>query len=119
MQHTRAKPIPAEWTNIIEDDDGNIPTDFQLNIHISPSVPHIILQDVPVPPPRVSPAQPSRVGMGGPRSDLIYSCKKNPVPNFALAAQLLQVREANAVTHKISGVPQDYRHLLKGTDRKF
>ena len=96
---TRAKPIPSERPNIIEDDDGDISTYFQQNIYISASVPDIILPYVPVPPPRVHPAQPPRVYMGGSYSNLRSSCKKNTVPNFALAAQLLWFREANAVTH--------------------
>ena len=98
----------------VEDYDGNSPTDFQRNAHMSPSGPHIILPDGPVPKPRVRPAQPPMVDTGGPSSNLRYSCKKHPVPNSALAAQLLQVREANAVTHQISGVDQEYRHLVKG-----
>ena len=55
----------------------------------------------------------------GPSSNLIYRGKQNPIPNFALAAQFQQVREANSVTHQISGVAQEYRHLVKGTDRKI
>ena len=66
----------------------------------------------------VCPAKPPRVDTGGPSFNLISSCKKNPVPNFALAAQFLQVREANAVTHQMSGVDQEYRNMVKGPDRK-
>ena len=116
---TQAKPIPSERPNIIEDGDGNSPTDFQRNIHIYPSGPNIILPDDPVPPPRVHSPQPPRVETGGPRSNLRSSCKKNRVPKFALVAQFLQVRKANRVTHQISGVAQEYRHIVKCTDIKI
>ena len=99
---TWAKHIPSERPNIIEDFDGNSPTDIRQNVHISPSGPHIIIPDAPISPPRVRPAQPPRVETGGPSSNLRSSCKKNPLPNFALVAQFLQVRETNAVTHQIS-----------------
>ena len=36
-----------------------------------------------------------------------------------MTAQLQQVREANAFTHQIYGVSQEYRHLVKGTDIKI
>ena len=67
---TQGKPIPLEQPNIIEDDDGNSPTCFQRNVHISPSGPHIILPDISIPPPRVRPAQPTRMDTGGTRSKL-------------------------------------------------
>ena len=108
----RTKPIPLERPNIIEDDDGNSRTDFQRNFHMSPSCPHIILPDVPVQPPNVRDAQPPRMDTGSPRFNLRSSCRKNPAPNFALAAQFLQVREANTVTHQIYIVAQEYRHLF-------
>ena len=119
MCPTRAKPIPSERPNIIKDYDGNSPTYFQRNIHISTSGPHIILPGIPVPSPRVSPVQPSRMDTRGPSSNLISSCSKNPFPKFALAAHFLQVRKDNAVTHQISGVYQEYRHLFKVPDRKI
>ena len=86
---------------------------------MSPSGPHIILPDVPVPPPRVQPYQPPKVYMEGSSSNLISRGKKNHIPNFALAAQFQKVKESNAVTHQISGVAQEYRHLVKGPDRKI
>ena len=92
LRPTRATPFPLERPNIIEDDNGNSHTDFQLNFHISSSGPHIILPDVPVPPPRVCPAQPPRVDTRGTRSNLRSGCKKNHIPKFVLAAQFLQVR---------------------------
>ena len=119
MRPTQAKPITTERPNIIEDDDGNSTTDFQRNVHIYPSGPYIILLDFPVPPTRVSPTQPPKVDMGGPSYKLRSSYNKNTVPNFALAAKLTQVRESNAVTHQISGVAQEYRHLVKSLDRNF
>ena len=117
VRPTLTKPIPSEHPNILKYDDGNSPTSFHRNVHMSSSGPHIILPDVPVPPPRVRPEQPTRVGTGGKRTNLRSSGKKNPVPNFALAAQFQQVREANAFTHQISGVAQEYRHLVKVPDR--
>ena len=96
---TLTKNIPLEQPNSIEDDYKKSPRSFQWNVHMSPSDPHIIIPDIPVPPPRVCPAQPPRVDTGGPSSNLRSRCKKNTVPNFALAAQLLWFREANAVTH--------------------
>ena len=87
-----AKPIPSERPILIEDNDGNSPTDFHHIVHMSPSGPHIIIPYDPVPTPRVRPAQPPRVDTGGPSSNLRSSCNKNPVPNFALAEQCLKVR---------------------------
>ena len=49
-----------------------------------------------------------------PKLYLISRCKQNTVPNFALAAQYLQVKEANTVTPQIYGIAQEYRHLVKG-----
>ena len=119
VRPTLTKPITLEQPNIIEDDDGNSPTSFQRNVHMSPSGPHIILLDVPVPPHRVHPTQIPRVDMGGPSSNLRSSGKKNPFPNFALLAQFHQVIESNAITHQIYGVAQEYRHLFKVSDRKI
>ena len=103
---TITKPFPSEHPNIIEDYDGNSATSFQQNVHMSPSGPQIILLEVPVPPPRVQPAQPPRVEMEVPSSNLISRGKTNPIPNFALTSQFRKVIEANAVTHQISGVSQ-------------
>ena len=119
VRPTQAKHIPSEQPNIIEDYYVNIPTIFQHNFHMYPSGPHIILPDVTVPPSRVRPAQLTKMEMGWPSSNLISSCTKNPVPNFQFPVQFLQVREANTVTYQIFGVAQDYRHLVKGLDRKF
>ena len=83
-----------------------------------PSGPYIILPEISIPPPRVCPAQPPRVDTGWLSSNLRSSCKKNPIPNFALVEQFLQVIEANAVTHQISVVAQEYRHMVKDKDRK-
>ena len=93
------KPIPSEQPDIIEDDDGKISTSFHHNLHISPSSPHIILPEVPVPPPRVQPVQPPRVDTEGPSSNLISRGKKNTIPNFSLTSKFRQVKEANTVTH--------------------
>ena len=119
VRPTMTKHIPSEQPNIIEDDDGKSPTIFQQNVHMSPSGPHIILPDVPVPPPRVQPAQPPRLDTEGPSSNLRSRGKKNHIPNLVLTAQFQRVREANAVTHEISGVAQEYIYLVKGPDRKI
>ena len=96
VRPTLTKPFPLEQPNIKEDDYGNSPTSFQWNVHMYPSGLHIILSDVPVPPPRVWPAQPQRVDTGGPSSNLKSNGNKNPVLSFALAEQLQKVRKANA-----------------------
>ena len=36
-----------------------------------------------------------------------------------MSEKFLQVRKANTVTHKISGVAHEYRHLVKGPDKRF
>ena len=79
-----------------------------------PLGPHIILPEVTVPPPRVQPAQPPRVVTERPSSNLRSRGKKNPIPKFALTSRFQKVREANTVTHQISGVAQEYRYLVKG-----
>ena len=86
---------------------------------MSPSVPYIILPKVPIPPPTLQSAQPPRVDTEGPSSNLRSRVKKNPIPNFALTAQSQKVNEANAVTHIISGVSQEYIHLVKVPDSKI
>ena len=55
----------------------------------------------------------------GPSSNLRSRGKKTPIPCFALTAQFQKTHEAKAVTHKISGVAQEYRHLIKVPERKF
>ena len=113
------RPIPSEQPNITEDEDGKCSSSSKKKVHMSPSVPQIILQEVPVPPPRVQPAQPTRVDTEGPSSNLISRGKKNPSPQFVLAAKLQKVHEENAVTHQIYGIDQEHRHLIKGHDRKI
>ena len=75
--------------------------------------------EVPVPPPRVHNAQPTRVDNEGTSSNLRSRGKKTPIPYFSLSEQFQKIHEANAVTHQISGVAQEYRHLIKGPERKF
>ena len=36
-----------------------------------------------------------------------------------MTAKFQKIHEANAVIHQISGVAQEYRHLVKGPDRKI
>ena len=55
------KPIPSEQPNIIEYYDGKCSKSFHHKVHMPPSGPHIILPEVPVSPPRVQPAQPTRL----------------------------------------------------------
>ena len=61
VRPSMTKTIPSEQPNIIEEDDGKSSTSFQYNVHMYPSGPHIILPEVPVPPPRVHPSQHPRV----------------------------------------------------------
>ena len=119
VRPTMTKPIPPEQPNIIQDDDRKIPTSFQWNVHISPSGQHIILLDVPFPPPMVQPAQSPRVDTEGPSSKLRSRGKKSPIPNFTLATQFHQVREANSVIHQIPGFAQEYIYMVKGPDRRI
>ena len=96
------KPIPSEQPNLIEDENGKGYSIFHHRVHMSPSGPHIILPKVPVPPPRVKHAQPSRVDTEVPSSNLISRSNKNPSPHFELTAQFQKGHEASAVTHQIS-----------------
>ena len=84
-----------------------------------PSGPSMIPPELPVPPTRVQTAQPPRVDTGGPSSNLRSRGKKTPIPLFSLTAQSLKTHEANAVTHQISGLAQEYRHLIKLPERKI
>ena len=86
---------------------------------MSPSGPIIIPPEVSVPPPRVHTAQPPRVDTGGPSANFISTGKKTPIIFFALTAQGQITHEANAVTHQIYGVGQEYRHLIKGLEMKI
>ena len=47
------KPIPPIQPNVIEDDEGNEPTNYQNNVHMFSSDPIIIPSEFPIPPPRV------------------------------------------------------------------
>ena len=113
------KPLPSVQPNVIEYDDGKEPTNYQHKVHMSPSGPRIIPPEVPVPPPRVQTAQPPRVDKGGPSSNLRSRDKKNLMPLYALTEKLQKTHEVNAVIHQISGVAQEYRHLIKGSERKI
>ena len=119
VRPTMTKPIPSKQPNITEDDDGKSPSSLQQDVHMSPSGTQNILSDVPVPPPMVQPDQYLRVNTEGPSYNLISRGRKNSIPNYALIAQFQQVREANAVTHQIFGVAQEYRHPVKFPDRKI
>ena len=84
-----------------------------------PSGPTINPPEFPIPPSRVNTLQPPRVNNGGPSSNLRSRGNKNPQPRNALTAQGQKTREANSVNHQISGVAQEYRHLIKGTEGNF
>ena len=57
--------------------------------------------------------------MVGPSSNIRSRGNKNIKPRYALTEQGQTPREANSVTHQISGVAQEYRHLIKGPERKI
>ena len=95
------------------------PANFQHKLHRSPSGPYTIPPEVTIPSPRVNTAQPPKVDMGGPISNLISKGNKHIRPRYELTAQGQTPREANSVTHHISGVDQEYRHLIKGPERKM
>ena len=84
-----------------------------------PSGPRIIPPEFPVPPLRVQTAQPPRVETEGPSSNLRSRGNKTPIPYFALTAQFQKTHEANAVTHRVSGVAQEYIHLINVPERKI
>ena len=113
------KPLPSVHPNIIEDDDGKCYKIFQHKVHMSSSGPHIILPEFLVRPQMVQTAQPPRVDTEEPSFNLLSRGKKNPIIHFALTSQFQKFHEANTVTHEIYGVAQEYRHLVKGPDRKF
>ena len=112
LQSGWTKYIPSVQPNGIEDEEGKKPSYYQHKFHISPSGPHIIHPEAPIPPPRVKTGQPPRVDKGGPSSNLRSRVNKNPRPRYALTAQAPITREANSVTHHIFGVAQEYRHHI-------
>ena len=106
LQPGWTKSIPSVHPNVIEDEYGKKPSNYQHKVHIFSSGPNIIHPELPIPPPRVNTAQPPRVDKGGPSSNFISRGNKNPHPRYALTAQFQKKREANSVTHQISGVSQ-------------
>ena len=56
---------------------------------------------------------------GGPSSNLISRGKKTAISLFSLTSQFQKNHEANTVTNKISGVAQEYEHLIKGPEKKI
>ena len=119
LQPGRTKYIPSPQPNVIEDEEGKEPTKFQHKVHGSPSGTHIIPPEVPISPQRVNTAQPTRVDKGGPSSNLRSRGNKIPRPRYALTAQCKKPCKANSGTHQTSGVAQDYRHLIRGPERKI
>ena len=115
----RTEYIPPPHPNVIEDEEGLRPANFQHKFHRSPSVPHTPPPEGPIPSPRVNTVKPPRVDMGGPSSNLRSRRNKLVQPRYALKAQGQTPREANSVTHHISGVAQEYRHLIKDPERKI
>ena len=86
LQPGRTKYIPPPQPNAIEDEEGLRTTKFQHKVHRSPSGPQIIPPEVPILSPRVNTAQPPRVDMGGPSSNLRSRGNKNTRPRYALTA---------------------------------
>ena len=119
MQPGRTKYIPPPQPNVIGDEEGKEPTNFHHKVHRSPSWPHIIPPEVPIPYPNLNTAQPPRVETGGPSYNLRSRGNKNPRPRYALKVHCQKPREANSVTHQISGMTQEYRHLIKVPERKI
>ena len=70
LQPRRTEYIPAPHPNVIEDEEGEIPANFQHKGNRSPSEPHIIPPEFPIPSPRVNTAQPPRLDKGGTSSNL-------------------------------------------------
>ena len=83
----RKKRIPLLQPNVIEDDEGKEPTNYQHKVHMSPSDPSIIPPEVPIPPPRLKTVQPPSVETGGPSSNLKSRGKRNPLRLYVLTAQ--------------------------------
>ena len=119
LQPGRTKYIPSPQPNVIEDKEGKEPTKFQHKVQRSPSGPNIIPPEVPIPSPRANTVQPPRVDKGGTSSNLRSRGNTNPRPHYALTEQFQKTREANSVIHQISGVAREYRHLIKGPERKI
>ena len=112
------KYIASVHPNVIEDEEGKEPTNYQHKVHIYPPGPRIIPPEVPIPPPRVNTALPPSLDKRGPSSNYISRGNKDTRPRYALTSQC-QRPKANSVTHKISGVAQEYRHLIKVPERKI
>ena len=79
-QPGRTEYIPTTQPNVIEDEEGLRPANFQHKVHRSPSGPHTIPPEVPIPSPRVNTEQPPREDMGGPSSSLRSRGNKNIRP---------------------------------------
>ena len=110
---------PTPQPNVIEDEEGVRPSNFWHKIHRSPLGPHTIPPGVPSSSLRVNTVQPQRVYMGVPSYNLRSIRNKNIQQRYALTAQGQTPRESNSVTHQISVVAQEYRHLIKGPERKI
>ena len=85
--------ITSVQPNVIGDADGKEHTSYQHKVHISPSGPHIITPEVPIPPQRVNTAQPPRVDKGGNSSNFRSRGNKNHWTWYALTAQCQKTRE--------------------------
>ena len=113
------KTIPSVQPNVIKYEEGKEHTNYHHKYHMSPSGPIIIPPEVPIPPPRAKTRKPPRVDKGGPSSNLRSRGMKNNQPRYALTEQFQKTHEANSVTHQISGVAQEYRHLIKVPEREI
>ena len=91
----RTEYIPTPQPNVIEDEEGGRPANFQHKVHRSPSGPHTIHTEVPSLSPRVNTAQSPRVDMGGTSSNLRLRRNEIVQPRYALTAQGQTPRKAN------------------------
>ena len=107
VRQTLTKLIPWEQPNIIDYDDGKSPTSLQRNVHMSPSGPHIILLDVPVPPPSFQPAQPPRVDTEGPSSNLRSRGKKIISPTLHWQHNSKKLENPMQLPIKYMGFPRN------------
>ena len=103
---------PQNHLNIIEDDNGDLPT-ITYKVHTGTN---LIPPDDPPSPPRVNTPPPPRV-IDGPSTNLRSRFTGGTASHYALATATLTSMEANSVIHPDTGVAQEYRHLLKGPDK--
>ena len=95
------------WTHIIQPDTPH-PRRTETHLRIESTRMLTVTQLTPILLPRASTAQhPYNLR---PKRQLAYSCTQTGT--LSLAANVITAMEANAVIHPITGVPQEYRHLI-------